>query len=160
VVAAVKTSGVSDLVDHRTLILPPLGAPGIHAPDVRRQTGWTVRWGPVRAEDLPRYLTEGVHRNEAMRRVTYRWPERIDTALGSLFPFYLLGAVAFLLLWPRLFLDYLVIGAVTFLVFMPARGFRASADSPRSLCRRRFSEGASSSPSSGCPRACGRFDRI
>jgi len=120
VVAAVKTSGVSELVDHRELILPPLAAPGVCAAEVRRQTGWRVRWGPVRAGDLPRYLAEGGRRDEAMSRVTYDWRERIDTALGSLFPFYLLGAAIFLLFWRDRLGTYLTTGAVTFLIFMLA----------------------------------------
>jgi CO dehydrogenase/acetyl-CoA synthase gamma subunit (corrinoid Fe-S protein) len=45
VVSAIKTSGINELVDHRKLILPSLGAPGIKAKDVENQTGWTVQWG-------------------------------------------------------------------------------------------------------------------
>jgi NAD-dependent dihydropyrimidine dehydrogenase PreA subunit len=120
VVSAVKTSEVSALVDHRRLILPPLSAPGIRAAEVEKQTGWTVRWGPVRAEDLPRYLAGGGHRDEAMKRVTYNWRERLDAALGSLFSFYLLGAGIFLLFWPHLLLHYLVIAAATFVAFFLA----------------------------------------
>lgn len=120
VVSAVKTSGVADRVDHRELILPPLGAPGVCAHEVRRQTGWAVRWGPVRAEDIPRFLADDGRRDEAMKRVTYDWRERIDTALGSLFPFYLIGAVVFALFWRDLLVDYLAVGAGAFLVFMLA----------------------------------------
>jgi len=120
VVSAVKTSDVADRVDHRELILPPLGAPGISSAEVSRQTGWNVRWGPVRAEDLPRYLAQGSCRDETMRRASYNWRERIDTGLGSLFPFYFLGAIAFLLLGRPLLLHYLMVGAATFLIFMLA----------------------------------------
>lgn len=120
VVSAVKTSGLADLVDHRQLILPPLGAPGIWAAEVEAQTGWTTRWGPVRARDLPRYLAGRGEREEKMRRVTYTWPERLDPALGSLFPFYLLGALGFLLFGRGLFLDYLLLGALAFVFFFLA----------------------------------------
>ncbi len=117
VVAAVKTSGIADLVDHRTLILPVLGAPGIRASDVEEETGWAVRWGPVRMEDIPRYLAAGQRRDEAMSTATYTWVERLDTGLGSLFPFYLLGAVGFALFGRGLLVDYLLIGAVVFAAF-------------------------------------------
>ena len=120
VVSAVKTTGIADLVDHRTLILPPLGAPGIRAKDVKDQTGWSVRWGPVRAKDIPLYLDAGQRRNEKMKRVTYNGLERLDTALSSLFPFFFLGAMGFLLFGRHLLLDYLVIGIITFLFFMLA----------------------------------------
>ena len=117
VVSAIKTSGVEGRVDHRRVILPPLGAPGIKAKDVEKQTGWTVRWGPVRAGDIPRFLDEGERRTEGMKRVTYGWKERLDTALGSLFPFFLLGALGFLLIAPRLFWVYLAAGSVAFFLF-------------------------------------------
>jgi NAD-dependent dihydropyrimidine dehydrogenase PreA subunit len=120
VVSAVKTSGIADEVDHRTLILPPLAATGILPEEVREHTGFSTRWGPVRAEDLPAYLGAGGTRTEPMKRVTYCWRERLDTALGSMFPFYLVGALGFLALGRDLLLDYLLIGALTFLLFMLA----------------------------------------
>jgi NAD-dependent dihydropyrimidine dehydrogenase PreA subunit len=120
VVSAVKTSGVADLVDHRILILPPLGAPGISLVDVEDQTGWMVRWGPVRAGDLPAFLSAGKKRTEAMKRVTFDWRERLDAGIGSLFPFYFLGAVGFLIFGPHLVLDYLVVSAAMLLTFLLA----------------------------------------
>jgi NAD-dependent dihydropyrimidine dehydrogenase PreA subunit len=120
VVSAVKTSSIADLVDHRRLILPPLGAPGIRLDEVRAQTGWAARWGPVRAADLPAYLAQRSSRDEHMKRVTYDWRERLDTGLGSLFPFYLLGAIGFLLFGRGLLAEYLLAGALTFVFFMLA----------------------------------------
>ena len=120
VVSAIKTSGVEDLVDHRKIILPPLGAPAIRIDEVRGQTGWSPCWGPVRMGDIPRYLAHGARRDEEMRRVTYDWSERLDTALGSLFVFYFLGAVGFLLFGRPLLLHYLAVGAATFVLFMLA----------------------------------------
>ncbi|MBU1742737.1 MAG: hypothetical protein KKC37_14440, partial [Proteobacteria bacterium] len=120
VVSAVKTSTLVDKVDHRRLILPPLAAPGVRAKNVAKETGWSVHWGPVRAEDIPRYLADGRQRDEGMKRVTYNWRERLDTALGSLFPFYLLGALGFLVFGPVLLLNYLVVGAAAWLLFFVA----------------------------------------
>ena len=120
VVSAVKTSGVADRVDHRRLVLPPLGAPGISTDEVHAQTRWSTSWGPVYAEDLPRYLAGGRRRDESMRRVAYGWRERLDTALGSLFPFYFIGALGFLLFGRGLLATYLVVGALTFAIFMLA----------------------------------------
>ena len=120
VVSVLKTSDVADRVDHRTLVLPPLAAPGVRAGDVRARTGWAVRWGPVRAEDLPRYLAAGCRRDDETKRVTYDWRERLDTGLGSLFVFYLLGAFGFALFGRPLLANYLVVGAAAFLFFMLA----------------------------------------
>lgn len=117
VTAVVKTSGIAELVDHRTLVLPPLGAPGIDAAQVAKRTGWKTRWGPVRYHDLPEYLAQGQRRTEPMKRATYRWSERLDTALGSLFPFYLIGALGFLLLGRSLLLTYLIVGAIALPLF-------------------------------------------
>jgi len=120
IVSAVKTSGINKLVSHRELILPPLGGPGISASRVREKTGWKVRWGPVRDIDIPLYLDQGKRRTEAMKRVTYDWKERLDTALGSLFPFYMLGGIGFLIIGPELFWNYIIIGALAFVFFMLA----------------------------------------
>jgi len=120
VVSAVKTSDVGDLVDHRRLILPPLGAPGIRAADIREHTGWSPRWGPVTASDLGRYLSGGCRRDEEMKRVTYTCRERLDTALGSLFPFFFLGALGFLIFGRELLATYLLVGAGAFVFFFLA----------------------------------------
>ena len=118
VVSSIKTSGIDKKVDHRAVILPPLGAPGVHAGGVREQTGWHVRWGPVRAVDIPAYLDRGCRRERTEKRVTYNAFERLDTAAGGLFPFYLLGALGFGLFGPSLFFPYLIIGAICFFIFM------------------------------------------
>lgn len=120
VVSAIKTSGIAEKVTHRTIILPPLSGPGVCLADVKKQTGWKVRWGPVRAEDIPRYLKNGFRRDEEMKRVTYTWRERLDTALGSLFPFYFLGAVLFAIFESGLLGNYLVSAAAAFVFFMLA----------------------------------------
>lgn len=118
VVSVVKTSGIGELVDHRKLILPPLGAPGIIAKELKDRTGWSVRWGPVRGGDIPQYLRAGQKRSEPMKRVTYNWFERLDTALGALFPFFFLGAAGFFIFSRHLFLDYVLVSAMAFLFFM------------------------------------------
>jgi NAD-dependent dihydropyrimidine dehydrogenase PreA subunit len=118
VVSVVKTSGISERVSHRTLILPPLSAPGVKAAEVRKQTGWEVKWGPAYAEDIARYISNGFKRDEDMKRAKYDLRRRLDTAMGSLFPFYFLGAIGFLIFAPRLLIDYLVVGAGAFVVFM------------------------------------------
>ena len=118
VVTALKTSGIEDQVDHRNVVLPPLGAPGIQARTVMQESGWTIKWGPVRIYDIPAYLENNQRRSKAMKRVTYNWRERLDTAAGPLFPFFLLGAIGFLIFGPHLFLNYLTVATLTFTLFM------------------------------------------
>jgi NAD-dependent dihydropyrimidine dehydrogenase PreA subunit len=118
VVSVVKTSGINELVDHRQLILPSLGAPGIKAKDVEHQTGWTVRWGPVRIGDIPAYLNSRQLRTAQMKCVTYNWHERLDTSIGALFPFFFVGALGVLILGPTLLWHYLLVATLTFFFFM------------------------------------------
>ena len=66
----VKDTKLGDVVNHRVLILPQLGAPGVAAHEVKKATGFRVEYGPVRAEDLPAYMQTRAA-TPAMRRVTF-----------------------------------------------------------------------------------------
>jgi acetyl-CoA decarbonylase/synthase complex subunit gamma len=69
--------GLAARLSHRRLIVPQLGATGIAAHDVRRETGFEVVFGPVRASDLPAFLDAGMTATPAMRRVTFTFGERL-----------------------------------------------------------------------------------
>jgi NAD-dependent dihydropyrimidine dehydrogenase PreA subunit len=117
VVAAVKTSMVEEKVNHRKLILPPLAAPGVVLNEVKKKTAFRPIWGPVRMEDTPTFIENDYELHEPMRRVTYNLKERLDTALGSVFTFYLIAAIITYFLSPFLMIRYLIFGAITFLFF-------------------------------------------
>ena len=93
VVSVIKTSGIGDIVDHRTLVLPQLAATGIEGPVVRHRTGWRVVWGPVRADDLPAFLGRGLTASAAMRAVTFPWPQRLEMAVAWAFPISTISAL-------------------------------------------------------------------
>jgi hypothetical protein len=76
----VTAARLDQVVSHRTLILPQLGAPGVSAPEVKKLTGWTVRYGPVRAEDIRAYLAAGQKKDEAMRTVRFALADRMAVA--------------------------------------------------------------------------------
>ncbi len=76
-VRSVTATGLKQVVTHRTLIIPQLGAPGIAAHEVQRQCGFRVVYGPVRAKDIPVFLADGMHAASAMRRITFTMPERL-----------------------------------------------------------------------------------
>jgi NAD-dependent dihydropyrimidine dehydrogenase PreA subunit len=82
VVSALRTSGVEGRVRHRRAILPQLAATGIIARDVERRAGWQVKFGPVYAEDLPRYLAEHETKTDDMRHVRFGLRERIEMAVA------------------------------------------------------------------------------
>jgi len=74
-VGKIESTGLKETVKHRKLILPQLGAPGVAAHEVRKRTGFSIEYGPVRAEDLPEYLK--THQaSEEMRRVRFNLKDR------------------------------------------------------------------------------------
>lgn len=77
IVRRVRASQLELLVGHRRLILPQLGAPGVAAHQVARQTGFRIIYGPVRASDLPAFLQAGMQATPAMRRVSFTTRERL-----------------------------------------------------------------------------------
>lgn len=80
VVTALKTSGIASRVNHRRVILPQLAATGVTALAVFRRSKWSVRFGPVRAQDIPAYLASG-EKTDAMRRVMFPLGDRLQMAV-------------------------------------------------------------------------------
>jgi hypothetical protein len=77
VVARVKRTHLDQVVQHRRLILPQLSASGVAAQHVKRQCGFEVVWGPVRASDVRAFLSAGCKAEARMRRVTFSMTERM-----------------------------------------------------------------------------------
>ena len=77
IVRRVKAVCLEDVVGHRRLILPQLGAPGVSAHEVRRDSGFHVVYGPVYARDIKRFLEDGMKATPLMRRVDFPVSERI-----------------------------------------------------------------------------------
>ena len=82
VVTALKTSGIESQVDHRRVILPQLAATGVERRAVKRRCGWNATFGPVHAEDLPRYLEADRRKDDDMRRVRFGASERSEMAVS------------------------------------------------------------------------------
>jgi hypothetical protein len=72
----IEATGLDQVVEHRKLVLPQLGAPGVAAHEVKRRSGFKVEYGPVRAPDLPEYLRTGRATPE-MRRVRFGLRDRL-----------------------------------------------------------------------------------
>ena len=68
---------LKQLVRHRRLILPQLAATGVSAWKVKRLSGFEVVWGPIRADDIARFLKNGMKADGNMRLVTFSLPERL-----------------------------------------------------------------------------------
>jgi len=80
VISVIKTSGINDLVKHRTLIAPQLAAPGIDPKKVRQETGWRIKFGPVYAKDIPQYLKAGLKKTKEMQLVEFPLRARLEMA--------------------------------------------------------------------------------
>jgi NAD-dependent dihydropyrimidine dehydrogenase PreA subunit len=83
VVSILKTSKIDELVDHHMLILPQLSATGIDPVAVKHKTGWTAKFGPVYAKDIPAYLAQGMEKTPEQSRVTFPLPARLE--MGNLY---------------------------------------------------------------------------
>jgi acetyl-CoA decarbonylase/synthase complex subunit gamma len=73
----IESTGLSDLVSHRELILPQLAGPGVAAHEVKRKSGFRVIYGPIRAEDLPTFLDSDLKATPEMRLKTFTFWERM-----------------------------------------------------------------------------------
>ena len=76
IVLRVMVTRLGEVVNHRKLILPQLGAPGVAAHEVKKRTGFWVEYGPVRAADLPEYLKTRKATLE-MRRMDFPLRDRL-----------------------------------------------------------------------------------
>jgi acetyl-CoA decarbonylase/synthase complex subunit gamma len=99
-VSRVVSSGLDRLVSHRRLILPQLAGPGVAAHEVKKRCEFGVVYGPVRAEDIPAFVENGLKATSGMRVKTFDTWERI-----VLIPVELVEALkAALVVLPALFL--------------------------------------------------------
>ena len=69
-----------EIVSHRELIVPQLGAAGVAAHEVRKRSGFRVVYGPVRAGDIPRFLADGKKASPLMRSVQFGFWDRVVLA--------------------------------------------------------------------------------
>ena len=72
----ITATRLHEVVKHRVVILPQLGAPGVAAHEVKKRAHFKVEYGPIRAEDLPEYLKTHAATPE-MRRVRFTLKDRI-----------------------------------------------------------------------------------
>ena len=97
----IRSSGLADVTPQRSVIVPQLGAPGVSAHTVKRESGFRVVYGPIRAQDIPAFLDAGLRATLEMRRKTFTLWERavlipvelVDALKSALF----IGPVLFFL---------------------------------------------------------------
>ncbi len=77
IIQSVRQVRLTDIISHRRLILPQLGATGVSAFAVKKGCGFSVVYGPIKTDDLPAFLKQGNTADEAMRTVTFPLKERL-----------------------------------------------------------------------------------
>ena len=97
VIAALRTTGVAEKVDHRNLILPQLIATGVERSLVEKTTGWHTTWGPANAQDIPAFLRRGGHAARGERSVQFPLSNRLQMAIMWVAP---MVPILWLILWP------------------------------------------------------------
>lgn len=73
----IKETRLAELVTHRKLIIPQLGATGVAAHLVKQRSGFKVVWGPIRASDLQTFLANDMKADPAMKQVTFSFVDRL-----------------------------------------------------------------------------------
>jgi hypothetical protein len=128
------------IVSHRTVILPQLGAPGVSAHEVTKQSGFKVVYGPVKASDIKAFIQNGMIADSEMRTVRFTMLDRLVLTpmefVSTIKPLLLLFGVLFILNLTGLghfgMVDfYAILGAVfvgavltpVLLPFIPGRAF-------------------------------------
>ena len=77
IIERVKAVELEKIVSHRRLILPQLAGPGVSAHKVKSGCGFSVVYGPIRAEDLPEFLAAGNKATAQMRKVHFNLADRV-----------------------------------------------------------------------------------
>ena len=147
-VSKIFDTKLQNIVSHKKIILPMLGAPGIKAREVKEKTSFKVIWGPVQADDLKKFIRNGHSNDGHMRTVAFSLMDRISLiplelfhnfkylVFGIIYFFILSGLDLSGILWSKgfqigtpwilqLILVYIVGGVITpiLLPLIPTRSF-------------------------------------
>lgn len=136
----IEKTKLSEIVSHKKLILPQLGAPGVNAHEITRQTGFTATYGPVRAQDIKSFMEAGLKATDDMRKVNFTMRDRlvltpVEFLAAAKTAFVVLGVLFLINLFasrPFGITDFLIFIAIIFtgtvitpalLPFIPGRAF-------------------------------------
>ena len=73
----ISLTRLDTIVDHRRLIVPQLGAPGVSGHKVSRATGFRVLFGPVQARDIAAYIDAEYKATSDMRTIRFSLFDRL-----------------------------------------------------------------------------------
>ncbi|MEJ2759858.1 MAG: methyltransferase domain-containing protein [Anaerolineales bacterium] len=93
----------AEVIRHHALVLPQLAACGVDGWKLRKLTGFGVHWGPVRAADIPAYLSAHRKKDAAMRTVRFPLAERLEMVTVTLAFYALMILLPVGIFWPGIF---------------------------------------------------------
>jgi hypothetical protein len=73
----IEETQLDKVVSRKRIIVPQLCAPGVSAAAVKKQTGFRILFGPVRARDIPAYVHNGYTATPDMRRMIFPLKDRL-----------------------------------------------------------------------------------
>ncbi|MFH1829639.1 MAG: mercury methylation corrinoid protein HgcA [Pseudomonadota bacterium] len=71
IVRQVTETKLHEIVSHKRLIVPQLGAPGVSAHEVQRKCGFKIIYGPILASDILTFMNGGMKALPRMRRIEF-----------------------------------------------------------------------------------------
>ena len=77
VIRQLQSTSIEAVATNRTLILPQLAAPGVSGHQVKKETGYTVIFGPVHASDIASFLKNGKKAPPEMRTIQFPFLDRL-----------------------------------------------------------------------------------
>jgi hypothetical protein len=108
-VSRILSTELFNVVGHKTVIVPQLGAVGVAAHQVTSFTKFRVIYGPVRASDIREFLEKGMKKTEAMREVRFGFFDRavlVPVEIRNYWPVY-----------PGIYLLFLILDLVSYRQF-------------------------------------------
>jgi len=85
-VQRIRAVGLDEIIAHRRLVVPQLGATGVAAHVVKKQTGFSVAFGPVYARDIAAFIQADYAATPQMRRVCFGMRDRFELTWMELVP--------------------------------------------------------------------------
>ena len=92
IISRIKEFKLSQLISHKSLIIPQLAATGVSAFDVLKLSGFRVIFGPVRAQDITKFLNNSLKATKEMRTVSFGIKDR-----AVLMPLEFIGTLRYVL---------------------------------------------------------------
>jgi hypothetical protein len=76
-ISKINDLSLNNLVEHKRIIVPQLGAVGISAHEVKKETGFNIKYGPVKASDIREFISNNFKADKKMRTVNFGFYDRL-----------------------------------------------------------------------------------